>query len=210
MKNNVMIFDYDGVLIDSFDIFMKNFIYACKKEGFTDINSKEHFLKIFDGNMYETMFNMGMNKEQILRIVYYMRDKLLEKQDEISFFPEIKETIEKLSENNVLVVVTSNDTKVVKEFLKSRNVFCFDEIIGSDEEPSKIAKINKVKKKYSDVNNFFYIGDTIGDIFEGKKADVKTVAVSWGWHSKDKLMNVNPDFFVDKPQDLQSILTKKL
>ena len=32
--NNVLIFDYDGVLVDSFDIFMENFIKACKQQGF--------------------------------------------------------------------------------------------------------------------------------------------------------------------------------
>lgn len=205
MKNNVLIFDYDGVLIDSFDIFMKNFIYACKKEGFSNIDSEEDFLKIFDGNMYESMFNMGMSKEQILRIVYYMRDQLLEKQDKIDFFPDVKEMLEKLSKNFVLVIVTSNDTGVVERFLKSRNVFCFNEIIGSDKEHSKIAKIKKVKEMFN-AKDFFYIGDTTGDIIEGRKAGVKTVAVSWGWHSKDKLKDVKPDFLVETPLDLENIL----
>lgn len=30
---NLLIFDYDGVLVDSFDIFMTQFIRACEREG---------------------------------------------------------------------------------------------------------------------------------------------------------------------------------
>ena len=35
---NILIFDYDGVLIESLEIFMENFINSCKKEGFYKVN----------------------------------------------------------------------------------------------------------------------------------------------------------------------------
>ena len=104
---NVLIFDYDGVIVDSLEIFMKNFIKACKIQGFSQIASKEEFLKLFEKNMYETMFEMGMTKDQILKIVYYMRDALIEKQEEIKLFENIAETIDELSKENNLVIVTS-------------------------------------------------------------------------------------------------------
>lgn len=203
--NNVLIFDYDGVLVDSFEIFMKNFILACKKQGFENIASKKDFLKLFENNMYESMFAMGMTKNQILKIVYYMRDALIENQDKIKIFPEISEVIEKLSEENNLVIVTSNETNVVNNFLKSRNLEVFNEVYGSDRGSSKTEKIEKIKEKYPD-SNYFYIGDTQGDIIEGAKAGVKTVAVTWGWHKKEQLEEVKPDFILNSSKELENIL----
>ena len=202
---NVLIFDYDGVLVDSFDIFMNNFIKACNKQGFESIATEKDFLKLFENNMYESMFARGMTKAQILKIVYFMRDALTENQDKIKVFEGISETLEKLSKENRLVIVTSNETNVVNNFLKSRNLSFFDDIYGSDKAPSKIEKINKIKDKYPN-ENYFYIGDTKGDIIEGKKACVKTVAVSWGWHKKEQLEELDPDFIIDNPKELEELV----
>lgn len=202
---NVLIFDYDGVIVDSLDVFMENFIVACKRQGFENIASKKEFLKLFENNMYESMFAEGMTKDQILKIVYYMRDALIENQDKIKIFKSIPEILEKLSEDNILVIVTSNETKVVEKFLSSRYLDFFREIYGSDKAASKIEKIKIIKEKYPG-SNYFYIGDTRGDILEGRKAGVKTVAVSWGWHEKRRLEGTNPDFIIDNPKELEKIL----
>jgi len=66
---NVIIFDYDGVLIDSIDIFMNHFLASCKKYGFDKVNDKKSFLKLFNGNMYESMFKMGLSKIEMSKKV---------------------------------------------------------------------------------------------------------------------------------------------
>lgn len=202
---NVLIFDYDGVIVDSFDIFMNNFISACKKNGWDSIASEKDFLKLFENNMYESMFAMGMTKEQILKIVYYMKDALLQNQDKIHVFTDIAETLKDLSRENRMIIVTSNETETVKSFLAYHKIECFDEILGSDKGASKFEKIKDIKKE-SNGSNIFYIGDTQGDIIEGRKAEVKTVAVTWGWHSEEKLRKVAPDFIIKKPNDLLKII----
>ncbi len=203
---NVLIFDYDGVIVDSFQIFMANFIDACKKEGWSSIATKNDFLKLFEKNMYESMFAMGMTKEEILSIVYRMRDALIQNQDKMKPFKGIFDILAVLSKKGFLFIVTSNETQVVEKYLKSQNLFgFFKEIYGSDTGASKIEKILKIKNNNPGCN-YFYIGDTQGDILEGKKSGVKTVAVSWGWHDKEQLKEVSPDFLIDNPKDLFKIL----
>ena len=203
--SDVLIFDYDGVLIDSFDIFMKYFLESCRKFNFDKVKNREDFLKIFNGNMYENMFKMGLSKEEILRIVLNVKKELLKNQEKIKLFDGIKETLNLISKDNTLIVVTSNDSEVVDKYFELKDIDVFDEIIGSDKEPSKIKKIEYIKENYSG-NNYYYFGDTKGDIIEGKKAGVKTVAVSWGWHSKKELKEENPEYFLDKPEDIVKIL----
>ena len=203
---NVLIFDYDGVIIDSLEIFMDNFLEACKKEGWSSIATKDDFLRLFENNMYESMFAIGMTKEEILRIVYRMRDALLENQDKIKPFNQIADVLKDLSKENKLFIVTSNETQVVEKYLKSQNLFYFfKKIYGSDKGASKIEKIIKIKEENPGFN-YFYVGDTQGDILEGKKSGVKTVAVTWGWHKKEQLKEVSPDFLIGKPSDFLKLV----
>ena len=59
-------------------------------------------------------------------------------------------------------------------------------------------------------NNFVpeetvYFGDMVLDIKAGKKAGVKTVAVSWGYQPREKLKKVDPDFLIDDPLEIKEI-----
>ena len=203
--SDVLIFDYDGVLIDSLDIFMKHFLDSCRKYNAYQIKDEVDFLSIFNGNMYENMYKLGLSKEEILRIVLNVKKELIKNQKKIGLFDGIKNVLEKLSKNHILIVVTSNDTEVVKNFFKTKKISVFDEIVGSDKEPSKIKKIEHIKNKYYG-NSYLYFGDTKGDIIEGKKAGVKTVAVAWGWHNIEELKKEKPDFVLDKPRDILKII----
>jgi len=199
---NLLIFDYDGVIVDSLKIFMENFILACKKEGVNEIANKRDFLELFEGNMYDSMARKGMSREKILHIVYAMRDAIIKNQDNINLFDGVAEAIKELSVNNKLAVVTSNETAIVKKFLKDRNIDYFEEIIGSDKEASKVKKIKWLKEEFPG-HDYYFIGDTVGDIIEGRMAGAKTVAVTWGWHSESKLMEVSPDYIFRSPKELR-------
>ena len=60
-------------------------------------------------------------------------------------------------------------------------------------------------KQQFPAEQYVYIGDTIGDIIEGKKANIQTIGVTWGWHTKDQLLNSNPDYLAESVQDLVTI-----
>ena len=46
----VVIFDFDGVIADSFDVFFQAFSSVCSDMGFHRLNSEEAMLKLFEGN----------------------------------------------------------------------------------------------------------------------------------------------------------------
>ena len=202
---NVLIFDYDGVIVDSLSIFMKFFFEACKKYNVDSIETKQDFLGLFDGNMFEQMMNKGMDKKTILNIVYYLKEGLIKHQKEINLFPEIKPVLNHLSRHHKLIISTSNETSVVLEYLKLHEMNeIFEGIFGSDVEPSKVKKIKLIQNQINN-HNFTYIGDTIGDIKEAKQANISSVAVTWGWHSKNVLSKAQPDHIAHHPIDLLSL-----
>jgi phosphoglycolate phosphatase len=150
------------------------------------------------------MLEIGMGLEDILHIVHQVRDGLLQDQHKLSLFPGIQKTIRRLAEENKLFVVTSNESNVVDAFLKSQKVSDFIGIYGSDKGGSKVNKILSIKQQFPN-GDFYYIGDTIGDIDEGRKAEVSTVAVTWGWHDLSLLATNKPDYLIKAPSDLISL-----
>jgi len=197
----VFVFDYDGVIVDSLSIFMKSFLRACDKEGWGELDSKEKFLHLFDGNMYKNMRNMGMTTDDIIAIVYRVRDDLIKHQNEIPLFPGFKDAVSSLAHSHPLLIATSNESRVVQEMLSLHDLDIFKEVLGSDSEPSKVKKLISIKKRFQN-DQCVYIGDTIGDIIEGKQAGVITVAVTWGWHDEHRLKNAHPDYILSSPEEL--------
>jgi phosphoglycolate phosphatase len=201
----ILLFDYDGVLIDSLEIFMHHFITACQIEGFVKIKDKTSFLQLFDKNLYESMLSLGMSLEVILRVGKQLRDGLIRDQSKLTIFPGIYDAIKQLGKHNTMMVVTSNESNIVESMLNSHGLTEFTNIYGSDKGGSKVNKIIKIKQQFPN-HEFYYIGDTKGDIYEGRKAGVNTVAVTWGWHTKKELETLKPDYLVEAPEQLIDLI----
>ena len=50
------------------------------------------------------------------------------------------------------------------------------------------------------------IGDTRHELEVAKKVGIKTIAVTWGFDSEEKLKSMNPDFLIHNIKELEDIL----
>lgn len=197
---NILLFDYDGVLVDSLEVFMDQVLFACKENEIDNLLTRESFLNLFNGNFYEKLVESGIPEKNIIPIIKALQIGEKEQQ-KIRLFEGVKEMLETLSKKNRLIIITSNKAGVIEESLRLKNITCFEAILGADQETSKVKKIEMMKSRYPGFP-VYYIGDTRGDIMEGKRAGVKTIAVTWGWHSQDQLAKEEPDFMVHSPREL--------
>jgi len=53
------------------------------------------------------------------------------------------------------------------------------------------------------------VGDTVGDVLEGRQAGIRTMAVTWGWHSEERLAQAEPDLIVRTPQEVLAHLQQR-
>jgi len=197
---DIIIFDYDGVIADSFDVVLKIFNNICEKYGIKK-QKKHEFKEMYKQNFFEGMKQKGMKKESMDEFDNDYKKTAKIKEDKVELFDGIKEVINKLSEKYDLFIVTSNFKSIVEKDLKRFNIDKIKEIIGGDKEQSKTKKIKIIKEKHKD-SKIYFITDTIGDIKEGKKADIVTIAVSWGYHNKELLQKESPDHIVNSPEEL--------
>ena len=205
-SEHLLMFDFDGVIADSLDIFYEKFVYACNQHNynlFPDLNS---FLSLFDGNLFDGMIKSGVKEIDILPVLNTMSKVLNPEIDSISLFPGIIDMINFLSELHPVYIITSNVNPVVSSILKKNGAKGILDVIGSDKEQCKTIKIRKIIDKYP-MHIPFYIGDTKGDMIEGKLANARTVGVDWGWHGRKRLSEVWPDYIAENIPELQDILT---
>jgi phosphoglycolate phosphatase-like HAD superfamily hydrolase len=94
---NVLIFDFDGVIADSFGVLFRNFIDACKKNGFYKIDSREKFLRLFEKNFYESFMEFGVKRQDISKILGDLNLNLLKEKNKPILFPGVKGMLKNLS-----------------------------------------------------------------------------------------------------------------
>lgn len=201
--DRILIFDFDGVINDSLPIVFEIIKRLGKKYNIR-INTKKDHEEIYDKNFYDGLKKIGLSENNLDKFKSEYKIEYLKKLKEFTLFDNLKESLQRLSSNNILIIVTSTLKNPVKIFLDDKDISFFEEILGAEEHPSKVEKIKYVKKKYPN-SEYYYIGDTVGDIKEGKEANVKTVATTWGYHNRKRLEKENPDFIVDSPEKLVSL-----
>jgi phosphoglycolate phosphatase len=201
----LFLFDFDGVLVESLDVYEKTVSLILKKINKPLTRGREEFLELFEGNFYESLAKRGVDLKEFVEASTDIFSQI--NYNEMKAVTEMLPVIEELQKNNILLIISSNDSATIKEAIE-RYQFNgnFQEVLGSDFMLSKKDKILYAINKYQiAAADIFYIGDTTGDIKEGKEAGVKTIGVTWGWHSKEKMAAAKPDYLLEKPTDLLQI-----
>lgn len=204
-KDRLFLFDFDGVIVDSLDFYEESSGLCFERMGFHAIATRDDFLDLFEDNFYVALVKMGLDVSEFDRVA-----KQIDYKVDFSMivpFYEMTPVLEKLTRNNILVVVSSNSRKDIDQIL-SRYGFAhyFDDILSADFMRSKVDKILHAMKQWNiGKENTYFVGDTVGDIKEAREARVHTIAVTWGWHSKERLTRVAPDYLVETPKDFFNI-----
>jgi len=197
----VLMFDFDGVIADSLEIYLEAFLEACGEIGAKHLQSREAFLSLMDGNFAVQLMRHGfpLRKLRALAAIYEPRIRDIFKS--VRPFPEMPDIMRALAERYRVYIITSNRTDFVLQFLKEYGIQGIRGVIGSDVDTSKVRKILRVRRmEPSHVP--WYIGDTLGDMLEGKRAGACTAAVTWGWHAEGRLLKGQPDAVFRSPGEM--------
>ena len=205
MKHKVVIFDFDGTIANTLDSIIMNdlsdeFGYRkIKQEDIQYLRGKKprKILKHLGISLFKLPFVIRKTRREINSHIALLTPS-------VELFPVLR----LLKENDCQIgIVTTNLEENVRKFLHASNLDQFDffytakKIFGKDRTISKIIKYMDLEKSH-----VYFVGDEVRDIEAGKKAGIKTIAVSWGYNTKDALAKEHPDFLIDSPMELENIV----
>jgi len=191
-----IIFDFDGVIWDTYDI---NFSLS---QFFDPSISEQDFQDHHNGNVFEQP-KIRFKPEDIP--IFFTKQKELFSRNH--FFPII-DIIPTLGEKFKLFIVSSTLDANIVGFLELAwlNIY-FQKILWKTTHKSKIEKFKMIFQEYGiSENECVFITDTIGDIKEAKHLNIPCIAVNWWYHSLELLENEKPFAIAKTPEDIiQSI-----
>ena len=116
----------------------------------------------------------------------------------------------RLKKNFSLIVVSNSDVKFLNAAIDKMKIGdLFDEVYGAENGKSKDDVLADVlAKKGLMAEEAVYVGDRFSDVRFGKKAGMKTVAISnsCSWSSLKELWKERPDFVVGNFLELEKVV----
>lgn len=220
----LLIFDLDGTLVDTSRDIANAINYAVEPFGVRPLSIEVIKSMVGSGitQLIESLISAQRNslgneshrqdttsrnikEEAVNRFLEHYSIHLL---DNTKAYPNVTETLSKLG--NYKKAVISNKREVFsKRVLGGLGLSAFfDVILGSDSvserKPSPVPIFEVLKRVDVSRDEAVIIGDSNFDVEAGRAAGIKTIAVTYGYRSKEALKEA--DFMIDAFGELLTIL----
>jgi phosphoglycolate phosphatase len=122
-------------------------------------------------------------------------------------YSELAEILTELSSSARLFLVTSKNTAVAEQMLRSHLLLeHFDSVIGTEADRRFATKADAVRliiKEFElDSEAAAMVGDRMHDIIAGKDNNIFTVGVTYGYGTRGELIEAGADAICDTPSEL--------
>lgn len=202
------LFDVDGTLLDSAADICAAVRQALAEEGVDGL--PEPYLRSFIGHHLFDLFREvlpGSNPEKHEELlVRYRRIYLARRHASTRVYPGVPEMLASLGGRKSTATTKSSQT--AREVLELFGlVRFFDHVQGTDGFPSKPAPdviLRSLEKFGVAPEHCLLIGDAAPDMEAGRRAGVRTCAVTWGYGDPEAMRSHQPDFWIASPAALVS------
>ncbi len=202
-----LIFDFDGTLVDSMQLYVRGFNEVGADFGLPKID-RNNLQEMKQSSIKDLMKKYGISPLRLSKLIFTVNKNVKQEIAVVNFFPKIKPLLVKLSKKYQLGILTSNHTENVEDFLKEQGFEgVFDFIYASKNLFGKDKVLSSLLKKYQlNKEEVLYFGDEVRDIEACQKMQIKIAAVSWGFNEKSLLASKKPDYLFSSPDEIATLL----
>ncbi len=220
--------DFDGVIADSLDPTVAAANAVLEEHGFAHLASRDAMLRLVESNWFEGLRQAGVPQQTADDIDDRVAGAV--QAGQLAPYAAMPGVIARLAERHHVLIVTSNRSDIVEAFLAHWAITGVREVLGGDKGQSKVPKIRAAVRRFAEATagrshavgeprpdarhadgsdaapESWFVGDTVGDMVEGRDAGVGTIAAAWGWHTAAQLAGAAPDHLAVTPADLLTLL----
>ena len=204
---DLAIFDYDGVLVDSLAQALSVGCEYCRSVNHDRLPTAAVIRSLEKMTYFDLGRAIGLSEKSANRYALYTFDRFRTIGSAMAFFPGIEMLLRNLATRHV-AIVSGNAREVISAKLSTHAladiVPC---ILGALEPGDKTEKIVRACRFFGVApGRAGMIGDSTSDIRHARQAGVRSIAATWGWQSREKLVRENPDLIIDSVHDLAAML----
>ena len=210
----LIIFDLDGTLINTIDDLGQACNYALAACGYPT-HPIEDYPRLV-GNGINRLIERALpeahrNEETVLRLRKYFVPYYDEHNCELTCpYDGIIELLQTLKEEGHTLAVASNKyqaatEKIVAHFFPG----VFDVVLGERENVARKPDpqiVWDIIESLEDASEMLYVGDSLVDAETAKAAKIPFVACTWGFCTEEQLASANPDYMVQHPIEILTIV----
>jgi len=207
-----IIFDLDGVILDSFDALVSSFKEVYHGEGLR-VSKKYIHSRIGSGaqNNFRSFFLMNkipFNDDYIFSLVEKFKKKQQEMIDKIHVFPSFYPLAKQLKDYKMAVATMTN--KSVAPFKLKKIKYNFDAVVTFEDvknpKPFPDIFLAAARKIKIDPLQCVVFEDAIFGVRAAKKAGMKCIGVAAGFYTKKHLLAAGADMAVSSLREREKIL----
>jgi pyrophosphatase PpaX len=209
------LFDLDGTLIDSIRLILDSYHHTLSQHNLPARSDEDWLSGV--GTPLSAQFSDWRGSPDVLEamIATYREYNLKHHDRMVTVYPGVLEAVREIKALGIQTgLVTSKNrqgalrglTLVGLEALMDVLV-CADEVTNPKPHPEPVEKA--VALLGADPASTIYVGDSIHDMRSGRAAGVKTAAALWGPFGRNHLESASPDYWLETPGDLVSLIREK-
>jgi len=202
------LFDIDGTLVDSAADICAAVRQALAEEGIDGLT--EPYLRSFIGHhlfdLFREVLPESTQQDHERLLARYRAIYLARRHASTRVYPGVEPMLAALGGLKSTATTKSSETarQVLELFGLARY---FDHVQGTDGFPSKPAPdviLRSLDRLGVRPENCLLVGDAAPDMEAGRRAGVRTCAVTWGYGDREAMRAHQPDFWVSSPAELLS------
>lgn len=212
MNKNLIIFDLDGTLLNTLEDLTDSTNFALKHFEYKERTIDE--IRQFVGNgvakLIERAIPDGLNNPNFTECLNIFKQNYAQNMyNKTAPYKGIIKMLGNLKQQGCTIAVVSNKFDIaVKELCNKYFPNLIDFAAGENEaegirkkpHPDTVLKVIKTFKANN--NESIYVGDSEVDILTAKNANLECISVSWGFKTKQFLIENNAKIIIDTPEEI--------
>lgn len=206
-RYDLAVFDFDGTLADTRDLFEEALCEAADLHGFARVDPADReYLR--GRTALEIARHLRVPLWKFPRVSGFVRSKMAREIERVRMFEGIDEVLRALASSGVeLALVSSNSEQNVLSVL-GRSVDLFRERACGVSLFGKAIRLRRLLRRCGlDASRAILVGDELRDAQAARSAGMAFGAVAWGFNRPDVLRAQRPEEWFEAVRDLHTLMS---